>query len=668
MTRAFEAWFHSDVLDGFGGVAPNARLLYNVQQKPDGTESFHTKNILNKETKTMKRLALLISAVVTVHGTTLAASVFDDAKVWFRGGYDANSDSVFSANEFSDSARPKSDTAHQTVTISGSGVAYGKGAVWSAFNPFYTNTQYYVSLPNGDCAAAEDCSSIKIVNPLASDESWSQFTIFVRFRWDGKFAPGSANRIDILNTGVNWGGKRCFKFGFKYFTSTDDFAPWWEIGAVTDGSNPANTAGLKFPVGEWRDMVVTVVDRGVGSYASMNLYMAEAGTITNPGGAWPSLTKWTGTSGNSVCRVGLASTDAITIGTATFSGDIAAFALWPKVLTYDEMREAFGALRPGDALFRIGKEDGKADEFAASGREQYTIDANGTWDVVPSVLDGTHNTLTINFDVQGPDSQFWSDMNQILRLVAVSGSGWIEGVVTDTERNRVLNLEPRRIAPGHPADFFVPGYYLRYGPHTLTLKFVRGSGVVFDVIEMRGSFCLGQIDYNKARNEQFKGTAKNSGTAVYHYDIATGYWRAMYSGIANDTFSDTWNGNSEASAENTVFFDVPADLVGCTNMLHISYNNFPNGKISPPDVINGYINDTLFYASTTVAGSADGKEWDWEVVPLVIPPNTFVPGRNAFRLRRVYSSGTWWGGIRGLRIAIQNGPPPDKTGMVIILR
>ena len=94
MACAFEAWFHSDVLDGFGGIAPNIRLLYNVQQKPDVTESFHTKNILNKETKTMKRLALLISAVVTVHGTTLAASVFDDAKVWFRGGYDANNDGV----------------------------------------------------------------------------------------------------------------------------------------------------------------------------------------------------------------------------------------------------------------------------------------------------------------------------------------------------------------------------------------------------------------------------------------------------------------------------------------------------------------------------------------------------------------------------------------------
>lgn len=111
----------------------------------------------------MKRLLLLTCAAFAVHGISWAASVYDDAKVRFRGGYDANGDGVFAASEFVDSARPKSDSVHQTVTIAGSDVAYGHGAVWSAFNPFYTNTQYYVSITNGDCAAAADCSSIRIL-------------------------------------------------------------------------------------------------------------------------------------------------------------------------------------------------------------------------------------------------------------------------------------------------------------------------------------------------------------------------------------------------------------------------------------------------------------------------------------------------------------------------
>ena len=100
----------------------------------------------------MKAGVAAFASVSLALGAT--GSVYDEAKVWFRGGYDANGDGIFAASEFVDSSRPKSDTAHQTVTVTGNGVQYNKGAVWSAFNPFYTNTQYYVSLPNGDCATA----------------------------------------------------------------------------------------------------------------------------------------------------------------------------------------------------------------------------------------------------------------------------------------------------------------------------------------------------------------------------------------------------------------------------------------------------------------------------------------------------------------------------------
>ena len=604
----------------------------------------------------MNKILMGIGVAIAVQSSTMAASVYDDAKVWFRGGYDANGDGVFAASEFVDSARPKSDTAHQTVTITGSGAGYGKGAVWSSFNPFYTNTQYYASFPNGSRASSSDCTAFNLVNPLASGESWSQFSIFIRFRWDGNFAPGNDNKLYVLDTGLNWNGKRGIWVGFKYFPETDDFAPFFNAGQ--DSKVPSATKGIKIPVGEWQDVMITVIDRGNGSTASVNLYMGSNGTITNPDGIWPYLSEK-----YSTIRVSLQPTDAIKIGYAGFSGDIAEWALWPKVLSYDEMREVFGALRPGDALFRIGKEDGKADEFAASGREQYAIDANGTWDVVPSTLDQAHDTLTIDFDVHAN----WHYLNQILRLVAVSGNGWIEGTVTDTVRNKSVVLKSRKLGPNHPADFFVPHDYLMSGPHTLTLELIRGSGVTFDVIEMRGSFCLGQIDYNKSKNVQFEGTAKNSGTAVYPYDVASGYWRAMWGGIANNTFSTsgTWEDNSGASSEATFFFDVPEDLVGCMNVFHISYNNFA-ARIDAPDAIRGYFNDTCFYDSSI---TADGKEWDWEVALTNVPPNTLAPGRNTFRLRRTYTgSGTWWGGTRGFRLEIQNAPPRDQVGMLIIVK
>lgn len=594
-------------------------------------------------------VATLASASLALGAT---GNVYDEAKVWFRGGYDANGDGIFAASEFVDSSRPKSDTAHQTVTLTGNGVQYNKGAVWSAFNPFYTNTQYYVSLPNGDCAAATECSSIKIVNPLVSGESWPDFTLFVRFRWDGKFAPGSTDKIFLVDTGVNWGGKRCFKFGFKYFPETDDFAICWEIGAVNDGKNPTKTDGIKLPVGEWRDVIITVADKGFDHTASLNVYWGVDGTAWWRGGQYPWLTRWTSPDTISVSRIGLEATDPITIGTATFSGDIAAFALWPKILNEDERREVLSDPRPGDALFRIGKEDGKADEFAAAASAQYEVDANGTWDIVPSALDGTHDTLKIDFEV--PPS--WDQMNQIVRLVAISGDGWVEGTVEDTLRNTSERLKTRRLRPGHPANFFVDRTNLKTGPHVLTLKLIKGS-VTFDVIELRGSFRLGQIDYNMYPNKQFDATS-----GLTYHNVVNGYWRAMDGGLSDDTLFDPTaaNYNPTTNTATTVFFNVPEDLVCCSNTLFVSYNQFKE----KPNRVCWYLNNNLLYNSTE---ADDGVEYQFEVKAKLLPANSFVPGMNAFKLRRTHAS-SWWGGIRGFRVEIQDAPLPEPTGTLLVVR
>ena len=91
--------------------------------------------------ETLVRNTILKAGIAAFASVSLAlgvtGNVYDEAKVWFRGGYDANGDGIFAASEFVDSSRPKSDTAHQTVTLTGNDVRYKKGAVWSAFNPFH---------------------------------------------------------------------------------------------------------------------------------------------------------------------------------------------------------------------------------------------------------------------------------------------------------------------------------------------------------------------------------------------------------------------------------------------------------------------------------------------------------------------------------------------------
>ncbi len=640
-------------------ASPASPSVSDLQLQP--TEQ--TKEITNMNATTLRTLAAsaafaAASAATLAPAPTMAGSVYDDAKVWFRGGYDANGDGVFAASEFVDSARSKSDAAHQTVTIAGKGAAYGHGPVWSAFNPFYTNTQYYVSLTNGDCAAAADCAAVKIVNPLEEGETWSRFTVFVRFRWDGKFAPGSNNKFFLLDAGRDYAKQKGFQFGFKYFPATGDFAPCWEVGSIAGDANnkfdPSATAGIKIRAGEWQDIMITVVDNGVGSNAYIEVTRGANGNVAYITSQNVFLYAWQ-QNARRANRVGLADTDNIKIGTESFSGDIAAFAVWPRKLShgdssYVEIREAMADPRPGDALFRIGKEDGKSDEFAASGSARYAVDANGTWDVVPPSLDAVHGTLTMNFDVPSG----WANLNQILRLVAASGDGWIEGTVADAVRGTSARLKARILRPGHPADFFVPKDVLQPGPHTLTLRLTQGAGVTFDVIEMRGSFQLGEIAAGWTADKPF---AANPSQATYN--VVNGCWREMNAELSNDTLFDPQAANydTENTDATTVFFNVPEDLVCCRYVIAVAYLQFENSKV---DHVRWYLNNAMIHHSENL--------WQFTMESEALPADSFAAGLNAIKLRRTSSSASWWGVIRGLALHIQEAPPPDPIATILFVR
>lgn len=593
----------------------------------------------------------VVSLVMMVTGMVASASVYDDAKIWFRGGFDANGDSTFAATEFVDSARPKTDTAHQQVVLSGAGARYMKGEVSSAYNPLYTNNQYYVSLTNGGCTAHTDCTSIKIVNPLAADERWNNYTIFMRVRWDGRIPLNNKDGIDstsieLLNTGWHWNQKRGFRFLLKYFPETGDFAPYWMCG----GHNFANyvpqvTKGFTLPVNDWCDVIITVEDYGLEKNAVLKCYVAKAGTLSQPDSdkgtaLWLYLTEtW------EVRRVALEPGDSVTMGSAAFSGDLAAWAIWPRLLTTDEMREACADPRPGDALFRLGKEDGKADEFAAAGAGQAAVDAHGTWDIVPRTLDETCEAMTISFDVPSA----YSELNQIFRVVAAEGRGRVSATLADLVHGTSCDLGVRKVFPGQPACFFVSRNYLRSGLHTLTLRREAGS-VTLDAIELGGSFCLGKIDY---KTEVLRPAPLGGTSGLTYYDLSTGYWPGMSGEIRIDKIGD--GSDPDSNSEITLFFDMTAEQVACTNVLKLSYNQFK----ASPKALNGYINGTRVYYSTTA--------YQYEVLNIRLPPGTCVVGQNRFRLRWEHTE-QWWGSVRGLQMEVANEPPRPHDELIILLK
>ena len=633
-------------------------MTTKVTQPYDGRTAFHDGS------RTLV-VALALAAHAVMAG--LSAGIYDEAKVWFRGGYDANDDGFLSAGEFVDSSRPKSDAAHQTVTLTGAGaVRYAKGPVWSAFNPLYTNEQYYVSLTNGDCATSAECSGIRIVNPVAEGETWNDFTIFMRFRWDGKFSPADATHIRLFNTGQIWAAQKGVAIDLQYFAETDDFAPVWNIGASARGqshqtwTSPPQTTGIRLEPGKWNDWMITVHDPGKEGSASIHIYTGAVGRVSGEWNEnlfrdpWRSATFQQGQNFR-VVRLGMDSTDTITLGDTTFSGDIAAWALWPKMLSAAERREALADPRPGDALFRIGKEDGKSDEFAAASAAQYDVRADGTWDVVPAGLDAMHRTLTIRFDVPAKYDQ----LNQILRVVPVSGNGWLDATVTDTVRGTSVQMRRRRVVAGQAADFFVPQAALRTGEHAITLTYDHGGGMTFDVIELCGSFLLGVMDYDNSPNAQF---LKTSGLTCY--DVVEGYWPAMNGEISADDLDPDWGAyNADSQAATAVRFNVPSELVACTNKLHLKLNQWSG----TPDSVTAYVNGNRVLEETS------STLYQYKILSCVLPPGTFTAGENLIRVRRrggtgIGGTGPWWGGVRGIQVQIQNILPPDEFGLVILFK
>ncbi len=602
----------------------------------------------------MSKLTILAGALaaLAVHG-----GVYDDALIWYRGGSDANGDGVLQAGEFVDSAHAKSETAFQTCTISGSGtVGYAKGAVWSAYNPLATNTQHYLSFPNGDAADETSCVGMRAVNPYAeTDTNATNYTIHLRFRWDGKIPPAASDNTMILfDTGVSNWSQSGLRMGLKYFAETEDFGVYWLFGTNADKTDnppsrtPTATDGVKLVPGEWNDWFLAVRDYGMGRNAEAEVYRASPGKISGYSEIffrYPWLSVWQkGNQWFQCCSIKMGSGSKFNVATSSFSGDIAAWTFWPRKLSVEEMRQVAASVRPGDALFRLGVENGSAREFAAEGQGAAVVDVEGSWDVVPASVKAG-DTLQIVFPV---DAQF-ADKPQVLRVKAASGNSVITAQIATYDRttqtaDAFTTLSPRQANANHDALFFVPKELLTAGDHVVKLTF-KGD-LAFDVIELAGSWRLGDIDWRQTPFTRIEA----SSNATNGYDLATGYWVGMDSSLSAD-------GAPLTDASTTIRFNVPADMVACSRKLEISLNQCK----THPEALLVYANDTLVHEVTS-------NLWQYCVYSCAIPSSALVAGENVLRVRRVSSEAKWWGNARGYTLMVLDAPNPYPLSTILTLR
>ncbi|MGI5870113.1 MAG: hypothetical protein ACOX9C_11810 [Kiritimatiellia bacterium] len=603
---------------------------------------------------TMKNSVSLLTIVTSLGAGITFGGIYDDALIWYRGGCDTNNDGVLQAGEFFDSAHAKSEAAHQTCTLTGT-VSYEKGAVWSRHNPLATNEQHYISFKNGDAPDAASCASLLAVNPLAgTTNTYDQYTIHLRFRWDGKFAPGSNDEIVLFNNGHDWSGQRGYVI--KLIKTGDNLFKLHFLFGSNGHETGDGATDIPLTPGEWNDWLLLVRNAPPGANASIRFVRCTLpGRIADSWGGWsksPWISVWQ-EGGSRTCTIAMLPNSKFQVADKAFSGDVAQWAFWPKRLSELEIREVLSMPCPGDCVFRVGYENGSAKEFAASGATANAVaSAHDTWDAVapqlPYVNDAseTVNSTVYRFDV----GEKAAGLNQVLRVKAVSGHGWLKAEIRGIAEESWTRLAVRGVNSRVPALFMVPGNLLGKGGHEIRLTYESGAApIVFDVIELRGSWLMGKLVYNVFYNDKVKYFDCNGVNWTSGYKLLWGYWYGLDTGYpaVEDPLSD--------AKMLTLKFDVPAEMTGCANTMFFSLNQWAG---TPTD-LRFYLNGELFKIHAA---------WQYEVFPVVFPADSFTAGENVLQVRHTGGPSAWWGEMRGLQMQVMSVPELLKPGFSIVLR
>ena len=168
-----------------------------------------------------------------------------------------------------------------------------------------------------------------------------------------------------------------------------------------------------------------------------------------------------------------------------FRGSVQQIAIWDRMLSDDEVREAFGMPRP--TIFRVGLDNGTSGEFGGtrSGATQ-TIDGLGLWrDAWNTMAPG--DTWTVNFEAMRDEA----GLPQIFSIHTLPESATADISVSlngTSLRSRTVYAQSRVFWP-------IPENKIVSGANTLTIHRNRGSGdFLLDSMELGGSFGVGAID------------------------------------------------------------------------------------------------------------------------------------------------------------------------------
>lgn len=585
--------------------------------------------------KDMKYSQVLLPVLTSLCLAVKAGGVYDDALFWFRGLADWQGDGVLRAEAVVNSAQAKGDAAQGCQLLGTTGAL---GVVADDVCGRFTG----ITNANWGCirAVPANPSAYVVIDPMAGRETGTlcnAYTVMARFKWDGTLP--SDNVVPVLNCGQHWMQKRGWSLGFAYDATTGRYTTKWDAGQRNNTAmGSKNTAAIPgFTSNVWFDVAVTCQWRDSNSVILNMYWSASEGKWSQFD--WPR--PWP--SDAALVQTGLAPGNPVYMVPQGFTGEIAQYAIWPRILTVDEMREACASPNPAPALWRVGIENGRSDEFAASPAQAAAeIRVGGLWDEMTPALDATHREQAIRFDC--PALYRSHNLGYVVRLVPAPSHARVS-----TRLTAYLNDQKIRYVNAIGTDavqFCLPHGSLSAGENVFRLVYGGGAPLEIDVVEAVGSWVLGNYNWNTYKTEGcMLGTSD-----VAPYRLCEAYPNAIHGAFSADT------GDAASTADTTLVFDVPADMTAHAYTFGISGNLWK----AKPTSIRTYLNGELIDETTP---------WQFQAWNIAIPKGSFRPGTNTIQVRSVASDGSWWGGARGYRLLLSEfEPQPSGFGMTILVR
>ena len=210
-----------------------------------------------------------------------------------------------------------------------------------------------------------------------------------------------------------------------------------------------------------------------------------------------------------------------------FRGTIQSFAVWNRLLSEEEVREAFAF--PRADIARIGLADGAAGEFVKASPDGATVNAND-WYGMPAAL-GPGEEVDIAFWLK----DYEHSLPQVLRITAAAGTSANIGLSVSV--NGSVVPKELQVLAGATKSLLLPGELFLSGSNTLHLANNSSGTVRFDALALGGSWQVGYED--DSYTELRRGTSM---------DVCDSHWLCMI---------------TDTNSTDTVTVDIPAEFVAC---------------------------------------------------------------------------------------------------------